>query len=140
MPLTLENIISGSDGVQLTNRSASTFTSVLVAPQSPNCTNVISLCFLEMIGIYEPLLQHVDISDGVDLPDDYQDEIAMIIDKSIPHDSNENSSSALDYIPTYQRDSPAMKDTKTIDFGTLDQPRELKIGLSLSIDERDRLV
>ena len=43
-------------------------------------------------------------------------------------------------IPTYQRDSPAMKDTKTIDFGTLDQPRELKIGLSLSIDEGDRLV
>ena len=78
MPLTLENIIGGSDGVQLTNRSASTFTSVLVAPQSPNCTNVISLCFLKMIGIYEPLLQHVDISDGVDLPDDYQDEIAMI--------------------------------------------------------------
>ena len=32
MPLKLENIISGSDGVQLIDRSASTFPSVLVAP------------------------------------------------------------------------------------------------------------
>ena len=81
---------------------------------------------------------HYDVT--IHAPCSFTSHVCDLVDKSIPHDSNENSSSALDYIPTYQRDSPAMKDTKTIDFGTLDQPRELKIGLSLSIDERDRLV
>ena len=73
-------------------------------------------------------------------PCSFTSHVCDLVDKSIPHDSNEDSSSALDSIPTYQRVSLAIKDTKTIDFGTPDQPREPKIGLSLSIDERDRLV
>ena len=38
------------------------------------------------------------------------------------------------------RVSPTTRDVETIDFGTNDQPRELKIGLPLSTDERDRLI
>lgn len=49
-----------------------------MAPPSLDRASVISLCFPEEIDSHEPLLQHVDISNGVNLPDDYQDEIAMI--------------------------------------------------------------
>ena len=38
------------------------------------------------------------------------------------------------------RVSPATGDVETVDFGTEDQPRELKIGSPLSTDERDRLI
>ncbi|RVW22323.1 Transposon Tf2-12 polyprotein [Vitis vinifera] len=40
--------------------------------------------------------------------------------------------------PVDQRVSPAIGDTEIVDFGTTDQPRELRIGSDLSIDERDR--
>ena len=39
-----------------------------------------------------------------------------------------------------QRVSPAIGDMETIDFGTADQPRELRIRLDLSTDERDNLI
>ena len=39
-----------------------------------------------------------------------------------------------------ERVSPATGDVETVDFGTEDQPRELKIGSLLSTDERDRLI
>ncbi|KAL6334514.1 hypothetical protein AAG906_018003 [Vitis piasezkii] len=93
--------------------------------------------FVSSVDDYLPA-SHDDVT--VHAPCSFTSHVCDLFDKSIPHDSSENSSSTLDSIPTYQRDSPAMKDTETIDFGTPDQPRELKIGLSLSIDERDRLV
>ncbi|RVW18283.1 Retrovirus-related Pol polyprotein from transposon 17.6 [Vitis vinifera] len=42
--------------------------------------------------------------------------------------------------PIDERVSPAAGDVETVDFGTEDQPRELKIGSPLSTDERDRLI
>ncbi|RVW66758.1 hypothetical protein CK203_066141 [Vitis vinifera] len=42
--------------------------------------------------------------------------------------------------PVDERVSPATGDVETVDFGTEDQPRELKIGSPLSTDERDRLI
>ena len=42
--------------------------------------------------------------------------------------------------PIDQRVSPAVEDTEIIDFGTADQPRELRIGSNLSVDERDNLI
>ena len=39
-----------------------------------------------------------------------------------------------------ERVSPATEDVETIDFGIEDQPRKLKIGPPLSIDERDILI
>ena len=39
-----------------------------------------------------------------------------------------------------QRVSPAIGDMKIVDFGIVDQPRELRIGSDLSVDERDSLI
>ena len=39
-----------------------------------------------------------------------------------------------------ERVSPAIGDVETVDFGTEDQPRELKISPPLSTDDRDRLI
>ena len=39
-----------------------------------------------------------------------------------------------------KRVSPAIDDTKVVDFGTVDQPRELRIGMDLSINEKDNLI
>ena len=39
-----------------------------------------------------------------------------------------------------ERVSPATGEVKTVDFGTNDQTRELKIGSPFSIDEMDRLI
>ena len=50
----------------------------MVTLPSLDRANMMSLCFPKEIGSQEPLLQHVDISDEVDLLDDYQDEIAMM--------------------------------------------------------------
>ena len=45
-----------------------------------------------------------------------------------------------DLDPIDERVSPTIRDVETVDFGIEDQPRELKIGSSLSIDERDGLI
>ena len=50
----------------------------MVAHPSLDHANMMSLCFHKEIGSQEPLLQHLDISDEVDLPNDYQDEIATM--------------------------------------------------------------
>ncbi|RVW43739.1 Transposon Ty3-I Gag-Pol polyprotein [Vitis vinifera] len=42
--------------------------------------------------------------------------------------------------PVDQRVSPAVGDTEIVDFGTTDQPRELRIGSDLSTGERDSLI
>ena len=42
--------------------------------------------------------------------------------------------------PTGQRVSPIIGDTEIVDFGTTDQPRELKFGSDLSTDERERFI
>eukprot|EP00261_Vitis_vinifera_P037221 XP_019078464.1 PREDICTED: uncharacterized protein LOC109123373 [Vitis vinifera] len=57
-----------------------------------------------------------------------------------PHDSDDDSSPASDSDPVDQRVSPIVGDTEIVDFGTADQPRELRIGSDLSTDERDSLI
>ena len=39
-----------------------------------------------------------------------------------------------------ERVSPATGDVEIVDFGTEDQPKELKIGSAQSTDERDKLI
>ena len=51
---------------------------------------------------------------------DIDDEIAQ-------HDSYDDSSSASDSNLIDQRVSPAIEDTEVVDFGTIDQPRKLRI-------------
>ena len=71
---------------------------------------------------YSPTLQIFDIDDEIAQPDSDRD--------SFDHDSD----------PIDERVSPAIGDVETVDFGTEDQPKDLNIGSSLSIDERDRLI
>ena len=52
---------------------------------------------------------------------DIDDEIAQ-------HDLDDDSSSVSDSDPVDQRVSPTVGDTEIVDFGTTDQPRELRIG------------
>ena len=64
---------------------------------------------------------------------DIDDEIAQ-------HDLDDDSSSVSDSDPVDQRVSPVVGDIEIVDFGTADQPRELRIGSDLSVDERDSLI
>ena len=61
------------------------------------------------------------------------DEIAQL-------DLDNDSSSASDPSPIDQRVLLAIRDTEVVDFGTIDQLRELRIRLDLSTNERDSLV
>ena len=64
---------------------------------------------------------------------DIDDEIAQ-------HNSDDDSSSISDSDRFDQRVSPAIGDMEIVDFGTIDQPRELRIRSDLSDDERDNLI
>ena len=67
-------------------------------------------------------------------------QIFDIDDEIVQRDSNEDSSFASYSSPSDQRVSPTIGDTKIVDFGTADQPKELRIGLNLYTDERDGLM
>ncbi|RVW83543.1 Transposon Ty3-G Gag-Pol polyprotein [Vitis vinifera] len=67
-------------------------------------------------------------------------QISDIDDEIAQHDSNDDSSPTSHLDPSDQRVSPAIGDTKIVDFATVDQPRELRIKLDLSTDERFLLV
>ncbi|RVW37475.1 hypothetical protein CK203_111080 [Vitis vinifera] len=55
------------------------------------------------------------------------------------HGPIDRDSSDHDSIP-WMKSFTCYRDVETVDFGTEDQPRELKIGSPLSTDERDRLI
>ena len=74
------------------------------------------------------------------VPSSPTSQIFDIDDEIAQHDSNDDSSSASDSDPIDQRVSPAVGDTKIVDFDIADQPRELTIGSDLSTDERDSLI
>ncbi|RVX02824.1 hypothetical protein CK203_023128 [Vitis vinifera] len=61
-------------------------------------------------------------------------------DKIAQHDSNDDSSFVSNSDPIDQRVLPATGDTKIVDFGTAELPKELRIGSNLSTDERDNLI
>ena len=71
---------------------------------------------------HSPTPHIFDIDDEIEQPDSNRD--------SFFHDSD----------PIDKRASPATGDVETIDFGIEDQPREMKIALLLSTNERDRLI
>ena len=67
-------------------------------------------------------------------------QIFDIDDEIMHHDSDDDLSSVFDSDPVDERVSPAVGDTEIVDFGTANQPRELRIRSNLSIDERDSLI
>ncbi|WJZ81616.1 hypothetical protein VitviT2T_001450 [Vitis vinifera] len=74
------------------------------------------------------------------VPSSPTSQIFDIDDDIAQHDSDDDSSPDSDSDPVDQRVSPAVGDTEIVDFGTTDQPRELRIRLDLSTDERDSLI
>ncbi|RVW78015.1 Retrovirus-related Pol polyprotein from transposon 17.6 [Vitis vinifera] len=74
------------------------------------------------------------------VPSSPTSQIFDIDDDIAKHDSDDDSPPDSDSDPVDQRVSPAVGDTKIVDFGTADQPRELRIGSDLSTDERDSLI
>ncbi|RVW60418.1 Transposon Ty3-I Gag-Pol polyprotein [Vitis vinifera] len=74
------------------------------------------------------------------VPSSPTSQIFDIDDDIAQHDSDDDSSPDSDSDPVDQRVSPAVGDTEIVDFGTADQPRELRIGSDLSTDERDSLI
>ena len=97
-----------------------------------------------------PVLKTLDLSIFEYLPVSYvialstlsspTSQIFDIDDEITQHDSDDESSSVSDSDPIDERVSPIVGDTKIVDFGIADQPRELRIGSDLSIDERDSLI
>ncbi|RVW61620.1 Transposon Ty3-I Gag-Pol polyprotein [Vitis vinifera] len=132
---------------------------------SYNRTSLMTLCFPDEIDDHGTFAEIGDVVDGAVPHDEYVDEmLAMslsqteeiappelaspfdlfgifdIDDEIAQHDSDDDSSPASDSDPVDQRVSPAVGDTEIVDFGTADQPRELRIGSDLSTDERDSLI
>ena len=62
------------------------------------------------------------------------------IDDEIAQRDSDRESFNHDLDPIDERVSPAIGDVEIVDFGIEDQPRKLKIGSPLSIDEMDRLI
>ncbi|KAL6321720.1 hypothetical protein AAG906_031232 [Vitis piasezkii] len=84
---------------------------------------------------YLPIFRNITLS----APHSPTSQIFDIDDEIVQHDLDDDSSSASDSSPSDQGVSPTIGDTEIVDFGTADQPRELRIGLDLSTDERDGL-
>ncbi|WKA03224.1 hypothetical protein VitviT2T_021346 [Vitis vinifera] len=88
--------------------------------------------------------EHVDLPLSFDVLSGFvshsDDDIFDIDDEIVHYNLDEDSSSTSDSSPSDQRVSPTIGDAEIVDFGTADQPRELRIGLDLSTDERDDLI
>ena len=67
-------------------------------------------------------------------------QIHDIDDEPLQLDFDDSYRSNSDHSFTDDRVSPHFNDLETVDLGTADQPRELRIGTALSIDERDSLL
>ena len=88
------------------------------------------------------IFEYLPVSYDIDLSTPFSPtaQIFDIDDEIARHDSGDDSSSVFDSDPIDQRVSLAIRDTEIVDFGIADQPRELRIGLDLSTDERDILI
>ena len=67
-------------------------------------------------------------------------QIHDIDDEPLQHDFDDSYWSDSDHGFTDERVSPPFDDLETINLGTADQPRELRIGTTLSANERDCLL
>ncbi|KAL6317893.1 hypothetical protein AAG906_030800 [Vitis piasezkii] len=121
---------------------------VMIASSSPDQASFLSLCFPDKNTYYGVDFEPTGVTDGVVPLDGYRDEMDMSMSPIVEMvklsrftfdlfgiDSSDHDSDPID-----KRVSPAIGDVETIDFGIENQPKELKIGSLLSIDERDRLI
>ena len=99
--------------------------------------DVLTLSSYMDMSLFQYLLFSCDIT--LSTPHSPTSQIFDTDDEIVQHDSDDNTSSASDSSPSDQRVSPTIGDAKIVDFGTVDQPRELRIGLDLSTNEIDSL-
>ncbi|RVW73218.1 Gag-Pol polyprotein [Vitis vinifera] len=87
-------------------------------------------------SLFEGIVSPVEgASDVVDPPLSFD-----VLSGFVSRSDDVSVASFMDLSILNERVSPAAGDVETVDFGTEDQPRELKIGSPLSTDERDRLI
>ncbi|RVX11667.1 Retrovirus-related Pol polyprotein from transposon 17.6 [Vitis vinifera] len=105
--------------------------------------------FEDIFGFIEGTSNFVDpplsfdiLSGFISCSDDDYDSVSMDLSifEYLPISCDNRDSSNHDSDPINERISPTIGDVETIDFGIEDQPRKLKIGSPLSIDENDRLI
>ena len=99
------------------------------------------LAFSSMdLSIFEYSL--VSFIDDIDAcaPHSPTSQIHNIDDEPLQPDFDDSYRSDSDHSFTDERVSPPFDDLETVDLGTTDQPRELRIGTTLSADERDSLL
>ena len=89
------------------------------------------------LSIFESLL--VSFIDDIDACAPYSptSQIHDIDNEPLQPDFDDTYLSYSDHSFTDERVSPPFDDLETVDLGIADQPRELRIGTTLSIDERD---
>ncbi|KAL6318214.1 hypothetical protein AAG906_035720 [Vitis piasezkii] len=155
--------------MQMGDETPNMSTSVMIAPLSSDGANLFSLCFPDETTDYRGTIGPIEgASNSVDPPlslgilsgfitySDYYlsiscDDVSLLAPHSPTphifdiHDEIAQPNLDIDFFyhdsdPIDWRVSPAIGDVETVDFGIDDQPRELKIGLPLSIDERDTLI
>ena len=99
------------------------------------------LAFSSMyLSIFEYSL--VSFIDDIDTcaPHSPTSHIHDIDDESLQPDFDDSCRSDSNHSFTDERASPPFDDLETVDLGTTDQPREMRIGTTLSADERDSLL
>ncbi|RVW67788.1 hypothetical protein CK203_062438 [Vitis vinifera] len=133
--------------LQLSDGAPGPSASVLIAPPSPDRTSLMTLCFPDEIDDHGTFAEIGDVVDGAVRHDEYVDEmLAMSLSQTrrcppkLASPFDLFGVSVLEIagrsrLPPLQR-----RDTEIVDFGTADQPRELRIGSDLSTDERDSLI
>ena len=99
--------------------------------------NVHDSSFMDL-SIFEYLSISCDIT--LFAPSSPTSQIFDIDDEITQHDSDDDSSFVSDLDLIDQRVSPTVGNTEIVDFDTVDQPRELRIGSNLSVDKRDSLI
>ncbi|RVW73349.1 hypothetical protein CK203_057738 [Vitis vinifera] len=125
---------------RLSDGALGTSTSALATPSPPDRMSLVTLYFLDEVNKHGIFVKIGDMVDEVVPHNEYTDKILMMNDEIAQHDSNDDSSTASDPGPIDQSVPLTIGDTEVVNFDTANQPRELRIGLDLSTDERDSLV
>ncbi|RVW78449.1 Transposon Ty3-I Gag-Pol polyprotein [Vitis vinifera] len=113
----------------------------MVQPESASPFDLFGVSAIEVDEEIQTVLT-LELMENVTVGDDeFEDTFGFIKEHDeIAQPDSSRDSSDHDSDPINERVSPVTRDVETIDFGTENQSRKLKIGSPLSTDERDRLI
>ncbi|RVW45385.1 Retrovirus-related Pol polyprotein from transposon 17.6 [Vitis vinifera] len=139
--------------LQLSDGIPGTSVSMAITPPSPNRASLLSLCFPEEVIGDGMVIDPTEMIDGViketqtiPISELLEDDGSLFegtifdIDDEIAQPYSDRDSFDHDSNPINERVSLAIEDVEAVDFGTKDQPKELKIGSLLSTYKSDRLI